>query len=513
MTRPQTVQDVLDALQRDRLVESARLCAFLGRHSPVDAAATLARLVGDGLLTPYQADEVAAGRGDGLWLGAYRVLNRLGKGGMGHVYLAEHAVLGRLVAVKVLSDSLRADPGARRRFVREARAAAALDHPNIVHVSDVNMNHEPPYLVMEYVDGVSLQAAVAQAGTFAVGETAAVGVQVGDGLARAAAVGLVHRDIKPANLLVDRRGAVKILDLGIVRFTQEDTHSRIHATELILGTLDYLAPEQAEDSSKVDTRADLYALGATLYFLLAGHPPFPGTDVRRKLVAKRNEDPPPIHCLRPDVSDEFSAVVHRLLARDPADRYPNPAALVAALHPWAAPGPDFPARLFRLSSDSTAHERRHTDHQPNEPMPETLRIIKPQARPAAPGPSGTVGPGSDAAGTAGGTPHGFPGPAAAPPGGAEELPAAETENVSANAALTDEELAVPPELLAPLPVLVSIPPTAPAAPDVVPVVAPRPRRPLAAPARIGVWWQILIALALAALVVSAGTALVLLSGR
>ena len=276
MTRPQTVQDVFDALGRDRLVEPARLAAFADRHGAPDVAGVLERLVVEGLLTGFQAGEVARGRGAALWLGGYRVLDRLGKGGMGSVFLAEHAVLGRRVAVKALSDELRADPTARRRFVREARAAAALDHPNIVRVFDVDMTNDPPFLVMEFVDGISLQAAVSHAGTFSAGEAAAVGVQVADGLAQAAAVGLVHRDIKPANLLVDRGGAVKILDLGIVRFTLEDTHSRVGGVDVILGTLDYLAPEQAEDSSAVDTRADIYALGATLYFLLAGHPPYPG---------------------------------------------------------------------------------------------------------------------------------------------------------------------------------------------------------------------------------------------
>ena len=389
MTRPQTIQDMFDALRRDRLVEPARLAAFADRHAPAGAPAgapaALARLVAEGLLTAFQAEEVAAGNGRSLWLGNYRVLDRLGRGGMAHVFLAEHAVLGKRVAVKVLSDALRADPGARRRFVREARAAAALDHPNIVTVSDVDMAHDPPFLVMEYVDGLSLQEAVARGGAFAAGEAASVAVQVADGLARAASVGLVHRDIKPANLLIDRRGAVKILDLGIVRFTHDDTHSRIHGADLILGTLDYLAPEQAMNCSEVDTRADLYALGCTLYFLLTGHPPYPGTDVAWKMRAKLTTDPHPLQQLRPDVPPEFAAVVHRLMARDPADRHPTPVAVVAALRPWVAPGPEFPARLFRPVSDSTVHDRRATDPDPpRDPLPDTLRIIKPGVRPAAP---------------------------------------------------------------------------------------------------------------------------------
>ena len=205
-------------------------------------------------------------------------------------------------------------------------AAAAVDHPNIVHVFDVDMDHDPPFLVMEYVDGVNLQAAVSRHGAFAAAETATVGVEVARGLAAAAAAGLVHRDIKPANLLVDRHGRVKILDLGIVRLPGEDTLPRLEGddgTDVILGTLDYLAPEQAVDSSAVDARADVYSLGATLYFLLAGHPPFPGSDLRHKLAAKKYSDPVPIHRLRPDVDVGLSEAVHVLLARDPATRCPS----------------------------------------------------------------------------------------------------------------------------------------------------------------------------------------------
>jgi serine/threonine protein kinase len=228
---------------------------------------------------------------------------------------------------------------------------------------------------MEYVDGVSLQEAVARGGTFAGGEAASVAVQVADGLARAASVGLVHRDIKPANVLIDRRGAVKILDLGIARFTHDDTHSRLNGMELIVGTLDYLAPEQALDSCEVDSRADLYALGCTLYFLLTGHPPYPGNDVRWKMQAKQTTDPHPLEQLRPDLPREMAAAVHRLMARDPADRYPTPGAAAETFRAWAAPGSGFPARLF-CPSASTAHDRASEPEAEHDPLPDTLRINK-----------------------------------------------------------------------------------------------------------------------------------------
>jgi serine/threonine protein kinase len=357
MGRPETAQDVVELIRRGRLVAEARLEELLPKLPLGRGAETILGLfVESGLLTVYQSEELAAGRWRGLWLGGYRVLDRLGKGGMSHVFLAEHAVLGKRVAVKVLSAGLRADSAARERFVREARAAAVVDSPNIVHVFDVDMDHDPPFLVMEYVDGVSLQAAVARHGAFSSAETALVGVEVARGLAAAAAAGLVHRDIKPANLLVDRHGRVKILDLGIVRLPGEDTLPRAdvgNVADVILGTLDYLAPEQAIDSSTVDARADVYSLGATLYFLLAGHPPFPGTDVRHKLAAKQYSDPLPIHRLRPDVEHNLSEAIHKLMARDPAARCKSAQDAATLLAPFAIPSADFPARLFRPSRSST----------------------------------------------------------------------------------------------------------------------------------------------------------------
>jgi serine/threonine-protein kinase len=377
MARPETAQDVVELIRRGGLVGEPHLDQVLPQLQPgAGPEGVLGLMVATGLLTRYQAEEVAAGRWRGLWLGGYRVLDRLGQGGMSHVYLAEHSVLGKRVAVKVLSAGLQADPAARQRFVREARAAAAVNHPNIVHVFDVDMDHDPPFLVMEYVDGISLQAAVARHGALTAAETATVGGEVALGLAAAAKAGLVHRDIKPANLLMDRRGRVKILDLGIVRLHGEDTVPRMDGgdgTDTILGTLDYLAPEQALNSSDVDARADVYSLGATLYFLLAGHPPFPGTDVRHKLAAKQYTDPPPIHRLRPDVDPNLSAAIHSMLARDPAARCQSAAEAAAALAPFATPVEDFPARLFRPSRPSTGDPSKEHDALP---LPITERIRK-----------------------------------------------------------------------------------------------------------------------------------------
>jgi serine/threonine protein kinase len=380
MLRPETAQDVLDLVRQSNLVDVSALNQFVCQLSLTETRdEVLGLLVAHGLLTRYQAAELTFGQWHGLWLGGYRVLDRLGKGGMSHVFLAEHAVLGKRVAVKVLSAGLRADKIARRRFVREARAAAAIEHPNIVHVFDVDMDHDPPYLVMEFVDGISLQAAVAEYGCFVGNETANVGSEVARGLAVAAQAGLVHRDIKPANLLLDRRGGVKILDLGIVRLMGDDTQPPGTESDEILGTLDYLAPEQAENSAKVDTRADFYALGATLYFLLAGHPPFPGSNVRHKLAAKQYTDPPPVHRLRPDVDPELSLVIHKLLARDPAERFQTAASVLEALAPFGVLPADYPMRFFRPLHGSTVADGG-SGHRDSAPIPATLSIRKPTVR-------------------------------------------------------------------------------------------------------------------------------------
>jgi serine/threonine protein kinase len=383
---------VIELVRRCGVVADDQLAGFAEQLGPDGPArltpeGVMGLMVEQGLLTAYQAGELAADRGAGLRLGEYRVRDRLGRGGMGQVFLAEHARLGGRVAVKVLSADLRGDPAARDRFVREARAAAAVDHPNVVRVRDADVAHDPPFLVMEYVDGVSLQAAVARHGAFEPAEAAAVGVQVARGLGAADAAGLVHRDIKPANLLIDRAGRVKILDLGIARFVGE-ANSRQTETAVVLGTLDYLAPEQAIDSHAVDTRADLYALGATLYFLLTGYPPFPDGDLDRKMARKQSADPAPLTGLRPDVPPELAAVIHRLMARDPAERHPSPAAAEAVLAPWAVPvPPDFPARLFRPSPASGSDSGATTDFgQDSDPtrLPVTRRIVRGPQLPAAP---------------------------------------------------------------------------------------------------------------------------------
>ncbi len=273
----------IDLVRRSELVDKDRLASAIaaleqrdGKQACEDPQKVSRHLLDAGLLTHWQCNKLLEGRSKGFFLGKYKLLGHLGTGGMSAVYLAEHINMQRRVAIKVLPQHRINDSSYLARFYREARAAAALDHPNIVHAYDVDNQGDTHYLVMEYVQGLDLQQMVKQQGVLSYEAAADYIRQSAEGLAHAHKVGLIHRDVKPANLLVDAQGTVKVLDLGLARFADESQGSlTIAHDENVLGTADYLAPEQALNSHNVDSRADLYSLGCTLYFVLTGHPPFP----------------------------------------------------------------------------------------------------------------------------------------------------------------------------------------------------------------------------------------------
>lgn len=348
MPAPTSVTELLDRLRQSGLVPADRLEAFLTGLQPADGhgtAAVLDRLVAAGLITRFHATKLAAGKYKGFHLGSYLILDQLGTGGMGQVYLAEHGHMRRLVALKVFPVHATDDVVARERFFREARAAGTLDHPNIVRVFDLCQEGKILYLVMEYVEGLSLQSLVTQTGPLDVTTACHYARQVAFGLQHAHELGFVHRDIKPANLLLERTGAVKILDLGLVR-SEADKAAMLTKqldNKSILGTADYVAPEQALDSSKVDARADIYSLGATLYFLLAGRPLFPDGRTAQKLVWQQIKEPVPVNRLRPEVPAGLAEVVHRMLQKRPVDRFPTASGVFEALAPFDSeeiPPPD-----------------------------------------------------------------------------------------------------------------------------------------------------------------------------
>jgi serine/threonine protein kinase len=342
MPAPTTNAEFLELVRKSGVVDDKRLDAYLEKlRTAGSTPATPGQLAGlfvhDGLLTLFQAEQIVKhGKWRRFTIGKYKVLEQLGAGGMGSVYLCEHMLMRRRVAVKVLPKSKAEEQSALDRFYREARAVAALDHPNIVRAYDIDNADNLHFLVMEYVDGSNLQEIVKRSGPMDPIRAAhyirqaALGLQHAHEQAR-----LVHRDIKPGNILVDRNGIIKILDMGLARFfhDEEDDLTKKH-DENVLGTADYLAPEQAIDSHGVDIRADIYSLGATFYFCIAGKTPFAEGTVAQKLIWHQTRQPKPLKSIRPDVDDGIVAVIDHMMVKDPNQRYQTPLEVVEALSPW-----------------------------------------------------------------------------------------------------------------------------------------------------------------------------------
>jgi predicted Ser/Thr protein kinase len=269
----------------------------------------------------------------------FRILRELGRGGMGVVYQARQTALNREVVIKVVSKSLLDHPDALERFRREAQAAASLSHPNIVTAYDAEQAGDLHLLVMEFVRGQSLAEVLQKKGSLPVAHACHYVRQAALGLQHAHERGMVHRDIKPQNLMVTPRGQVKILDFGLAKMAVERGAGKgLTASGAYMGTPEYSAPEQARDARTADIRADLYSLGCTLYCLLAGHPPFQEETVFLTLMAHQEKEPTPLPQLRPDVPTKLWAVVARLLAKDPGQRYQQPIEVARALAPFVKAG-------------------------------------------------------------------------------------------------------------------------------------------------------------------------------
>ena len=267
----------------------------------------------------------------------YRIVAALGTGGMGAVYQAEHRLMDRPVALKVIRGDLLGNPALVERFRREVKSAARLgSHPNIVAAYDAEQAGETHILVMEFIEGTDLARLVDRRGPLPVGEACEYVRQAALGLQHAFEDGMVHRDIKPQNLMRTTRGQVKILDFGLARFASEvGSHAGVTAEGMILGTADYIAPEQIDDPHAADIRADIYSLGCTLYFLLAGRPPFPDGSLIQKLMAHREKTARPLTEIRADVPPELARIVERMMAKDPARRFQTPDEVARALAPFA----------------------------------------------------------------------------------------------------------------------------------------------------------------------------------
>jgi serine/threonine-protein kinase len=364
----QKIDVFLDLLRRSGLVEKDQLNAVLlgltnenAGQLPTDTDLVVQRIVESGLITRWQADKILEGRHRGFFLGKYKLLGHLGSGGMSMVYLGEHVLMQRRVAIKVLPKNRVADSSYLARFYREAQAASKLDHRNIVRAYDVDKEGDNHYIVMEYIEGRDLQHIVKEDGPLDYITAADFIRQAAEGLHHAHQAGLIHRDVKPANLLVDQKKVVKVLDLGLARFTDDSKASLTVAyDENVLGTADYLPPEQAINSHSVDARSDIYGLGCSMYYVLTGHPPFTGGTLPQRLMMHQKQPPPSIHIDRPDAPADLIAICMKMMAKKPNQRYQSMAEVAAALAQWLVargqkiePGSSGGSSIERLGGPST----------------------------------------------------------------------------------------------------------------------------------------------------------------
>lgn len=348
------------------------LQSLVDRGVEFDDASTLANsLVSSHTLTCWQAEKLLKGRHQGFQLGNYRLLSLLGKGSMGTVYLADHTMMNRRVALKVLPFNHVEQPAFLDRFLREAQAGAALDHPNIVRAYDVGKENDGKrdvyFLAMEYVEGRDLAQLVKADGVLAFARAADFMRQVAEGLTHAHGKGLIHRDVKPGNLLVDQHDVVRILDLGLAFFLSNDQDETASLTvtnnDHLLGTADYISPEQALNSHQVDHRTDIYSLGCTFYFLLTGHPPFRHGTVTQRLLAHQTQDHPPVSDRRPDFPDSLADILGRMLAKSPDDRFGSCQELATTLGNWLRDNSDGASDTGSSVLDAPSDARGPSDTQ------------------------------------------------------------------------------------------------------------------------------------------------------
>jgi serine/threonine-protein kinase len=324
--------------------------------TPNDQAEPVARaLINRGVLTVFQARQILAGKPESLLLGQYLLLDQVGQGGLGRVYKAVHLTMRRVVAIKVLPQE---------EFQREVQATVQLNHPNIVTAYDASEADGERFLVMEYVDGPSLEDLVKKQGPLPIGVACELMRQAARALQYAHDQGMVHRDIKPSNLLITfvddtqtledagrGRGRqaeageipiVKILDFSLARVAPPGSEVGLGTIQAkagaIIGTPDFISPEQARDIHSTDIRSDLYSLGCTFYYTLTGQVPFPSKNVLEKLGKHLMRDPYPVEKLRPEIPTPVAAIVRRLMAKNPDDRYQTPAELAQQLTPWCSTG-------------------------------------------------------------------------------------------------------------------------------------------------------------------------------
>ncbi len=318
---------VIDAAELERFaVDSAEGVVGLSRA-----------LVKAGKLTPYQAAAIYQNKSRGLLVGNYLILDKVGQGGMGMVFKARHRKLGRLGALKILPPSFTRDSGAVMRFRREFEAAGRLKHLNLVAAFEADEDRGVHFLVMDYVEGINLERVIREHGPLPVSDALDYLIQSARGLEAAHEKGIIHRDIKPGNLMLDQQGTIRVLDLGLARIVDASNPfsktmtGRLTQSNTYMGTIDYMAPEQAEDSHNVDHRADIYSLACTFFFLLSGREPFAGKTMLKRMVAHQEHPAPSLRAIRPDVSPALEAVYEKMMAKKPEDRPASMTEVIALL--------------------------------------------------------------------------------------------------------------------------------------------------------------------------------------
>lgn len=359
--------EFVDYAQRSQIARKENLHASLkilsAAHNgklPRDVDTVAQHLIDSGILTHWQSNKLKEGKYRGFFLGKYKLLGHLGSGGMSTVYLAEHTKMHRRVAIKVLPRKRVDDSSYLERFYREAQAAAALDHPNIVRAYDIDSDDSGlHYLVMEFLPGHDLKKVAAAENQPLDAELVVHYIsQAAAGLQHAHAAGLVHRDVKPANLLVDAEHQLKLLDLGLaLTHTDQESLTEAHE-EKVFGTTDYLAPEQALNSHNVDARVDIYALGCTLYYALVGHAPFPQGTLAQRIAQHQSSEPKPLNELRPDCPPSLAEICRRMMRKNPTERYQTSGEIHDLLVRWLSERNSQWLGTYGSKSDSTAIESK-----------------------------------------------------------------------------------------------------------------------------------------------------------
>jgi eukaryotic-like serine/threonine-protein kinase len=332
--------DFLTLIRRSGVLSDRQFDEVSGKVTsgeyPTETRALAERLVAERILTEFQANRLLQGKTLGLVVGRYVILERLGAGGRGRVFKAQHRLMGRLAAIKVIAPQIASRASSIARFHREMRLIGRLDHPNVVRAFDADQAAgDQLYIVMEYVPGRSLDHVLEDRGPLAAAEVVDYMAQAALGLAHAHERGIVHRDVKPSNLLLSDGGQVKVLDLGLSALMEADSRASFAtAAGLIVGTANYMSPEQAV-STTVDGRSDLFSLGCTMYHLLSGRVPFPGDTLAECLALRIKGPPPPITDFRPDLSPRLTQLLEKLMSRRPEDRFQTAAEAALALRTLA----------------------------------------------------------------------------------------------------------------------------------------------------------------------------------